>query len=277
MTTRDEFITQYEKRQYFDTPIGHIEFREATPVGKIAPLPVLFAPGWREAPELLQECIFEIYKTGRRVITLSHPTKTSKTERYEDFPKIEAQKAQTLLALIKNRNVTKVDVITHSEGAINSAIAATIQPEYFNTLTLITPAGLTGKDSFTRLTLGFITHLGNLAKIKRGIQKKGKREKVRLLTNATVAIQEVRALTRFDIHPLLLQLHKKGVPTGMLLGKTDIVFPYKKVITHLSRSGSAPYYGLDLIMTKPGGHKLYTDPEGIMSQVISILQQLEKL
>lgn len=281
MSNRSDFEQQFEKRHYFQSPFGKIEFREVIPSNPKTHIPVLFAPGWRETPELQKECINQVFNTKRRVLTLVHTSKLYKREKLGDYPEAELQKAQTLLSLLKERSIQEVDVITHSEGAINVTIAATLTPERFRNLVLVTPAGLTGKDSLTRVSIGFLKHISqsksSLHRPNRDVRKIQHKKDVNIIQNMLFALQEGKAIAGFDIHPLLLDLKKKVIRIAVLVGKNDTVFPYAKITSHLNQLSAAPNYGFDIFATKPGGHELYANPAEIMPQIESLLMGLERL
>lgn len=278
MSEYQDFFEQFHRRKYLQSPFNKIETIDIVPSSGIQQLlPVLFAPGWRETPELQRECLFEVYKFHRRVLTLLHSTLLMEEKKVEQFPQIELQKAKTLLALLEYKGVEKVDVITHSEGAINVAIAATLEPHRFRNLVLVTPAGLMGKDSIPRIAIGFGQHIINsrsflsLAKAQNGPQK---RVRGSLLQNLRTALQEGLAITSTDIHPLLLRLKEDGIKIAVLVGEKDTALPYRRVVEHLSKTASPPNYGFDIFATRNGGHELYSAPHEVMPMVLELLNKL---
>ncbi len=273
-----DFEEQFHKRDFIQTSLGKIETVDITPERPRITIPILFAPGWRETPELQKECLFEVYSSGRRVITLIHTKKLSIISKQKEYPDVELQKAETLLEILSAKSIEKVDVITHSEGALNVAIAASLKPKQFRNLVLVAPAGLSGTNSIANITVGFIKHItqdGALPLITRKVQIKSHREKINILKNASLALKEGKAIAAYDIHPLLLNLKKKGVRTAVLVGKKDTVFPLKKVKSHLSKLSDDARFGFDVFATKPGGHDLYSKPHEIMQQVERMLEELE--
>ena len=67
------------------------------------------------------------------------------------------RKALTLRDVLNHKGVEKVDVIAHSEGAVNAAIAALLNPEKFRNIIFFGPAGLIGEDDPIRLLKGFVS------------------------------------------------------------------------------------------------------------------------
>ncbi len=77
-------------------------------------------------------------------------------EAVQKYPKEEVRKALNILGVLEEKDVEKTDVIAHSEGAVNTLIAASLYPEKFRNIVLFGPAGLIGEDTFTRLFQGFL-------------------------------------------------------------------------------------------------------------------------
>lgn len=279
MSEISSFQNQFDQnREYIETSYGEIDVIDLIPP-QAKEIPVIFAPGWRETPELQQGCLEEVYNTQRRVIAFVHAASTIAIEKdYGDVPAVELQKARTILAILEAKHIKKTDIIAHSEGAINVAIAASLQPEKFRNIVLVTPAGLHGKDSIPRMLFGFARHMSksglNTNLVIKALKSK-KRRNTSLKQNIHFALQEGIALTSYDIHPLLINLRKKGIKIAVLCGEKDTVLPFKKVKQHLSKLASEPNYGFDIFTTKPGGHELYLEPKEVMPQVLGLLEQLD--
>jgi pimeloyl-ACP methyl ester carboxylesterase len=287
LPTDPSFEKQFEEKALLQTAYGIIETVDATPPVPKESVPVLFAPGWRETPELEKVCLQEVYASGRRVVTLRHTPVIYGAEADHNLPVIEVQKAKTLLTVIDEKSMEQVDIITHSEGAINVAIAATMQSEKFRHLVLVTPAGLGGKSSIPQISFGFARHIARsssqIPRIKAGLMKKSHHVEATVLNSIKTTLQEGAAIASFDIFPLLMELRAQGIKIAVLFGERDTVFPIRKVRRHLTRhmeqlSGLSPYtkkeFGFDIFATKPGGHELYTNSHQIMQQVLELLDAL---
>lgn len=287
LPTDSSFEKQFDVRTLLQTAYGTIETVDITPPMPKESVPVLFAPGWRETPELEKECLQEVYASGRRVVTLRHTPVMYAMEEARNLPNIEVQKAKTLLTVIAENGMEQVDIITHSEGAINVAIAATMQPEKFRHLVLVTPAGLGGKSTVPQIAFGFARHIARsssqIPHIRAGRKGKSHRVEATVRNSIKTALHEGAAIASFDIFPLLLELRTHGVKIAVLFGEKDTVFPIEKVKDHLTRhlerlSGLSPHtreaFGFDIFATKPGGHELYTNSHQIMQQVLGLLDAL---
>lgn len=285
----DFFEKQFSHREYINTSCGLIETVDIKPLHNKVSLPTLFAPGWRETPELMKDCLEITYKTGRRIISLNHSTRSYKMKKLNNFPAVEVQKAKTLLDVIKEKNIPRVDIITHSEGAINVAIAATLEPKKFRNLILVSPAGLIGPDSLIRLLYGFTQHIlaskHPTVRLLRGFRKQKQQKKAGYIKSLLLALQEGKALTTYDIHPLLVNLRKQGIKIAVVAGENDTAFPLEKMKKHFNilltqtmelTTQEKENFGFDIFATKKNGHQLFVNSEENMKPVLEVMNKLEK-
>lgn len=292
MKTDNDFEEQFSKKQYFDTPFGSIETLDIVPQKITDTIPVLLAPGWGETLELQKECLKEVYLSGRRILALRHAIVIKKRKR-EEYPVSELQKSETILTLLEKNGLKKIDVISHSEGSINLAIAATLKPNLFRNLVLVTPAGVSGKDNEFRIIIGFLIHvlrtrsqfsrLVNTRNVLRDMKSLKQQKDITLLHRIRSFQQEISAMATFDIHPLLINLRNHGIKIAILAGEKDPAFPLNRMKKHLEKGIVAynlkteqekKHYGLDIFATKKGGHELYTNTHEIMQQVLFLLKRL---
>ena len=155
------FEAQFAQREYFEVAGGTAEVVDVTPEKLKDEVPLFFAPAWACNIEVYKRAIETLSEQERRVISLNHPRRggdlkaSSSEEEMKKYPEEELRKAYNILEMLDQKGVDKVDVIAHSEGAINVTIAATLHPEKFRNIVYFAPAGLIGKDKFTRLMKGF--------------------------------------------------------------------------------------------------------------------------
>ena len=272
------FDEQFKNRVYFDTPFGRLETLDLIPESIKDAIPVLFAPGWGETPELEKEVLREIFNTGRKVVTIRHARKIQKSEQAHDFPLVEIQKAETLVLFLQAKKIKTIDVITHSEGAINVSIAAVQNPQLFKAILLVTPAGLIGPVFPGKILVGFLMHLlqTNTFALVKANNKYPQKEQMTVKQKFSSLLQEIVAIASTDICPLLEDLKEKGVHIGILAGEKDTVFPAKEMKAHML-SHVPELLGEDgVFQTKPGGHELYANTHNIMNQVMTLLDKLSE-
>ena len=154
------FDAQFAQKERLNLPGGMADIIDVRPENPKTETPVLLAPGWGLTDKVYQPAIQELVKRGRRVISLNHPRiggdmSAAPQEALDKYPTEEVRKALNLIDLLDQKGIEKTDVIAHSEGAINTCIAAVLHPEKFRNIVFYAPAGLIGEDTFTRLLKGF--------------------------------------------------------------------------------------------------------------------------
>lgn len=227
---------QFDKRRKVEVLGGTIEVADISPENPKTETPVIFAPGWGETPEVLKDALMEMSRHNRRVISFSHARGSADAPSLKSYPGVEMQKALALLELLKEGNFEKVDVVAHSEGAINTVIAASMMPERFRNIVFIAPGGMMGKDKFPRLAGGFAKYLiqsalrarnepGGMKNIFRSGIGAGKY----ISANPLKALKEVVAISESEIHEMLRELHREGIGISIIHGVDDPIFPMEKI------------------------------------------------
>lgn len=233
--------------------------------------PILFAPSWAATIKVYEPVLEELYGYGRRALSLSHPRtgdeivfREGEAVVAKEYPKEEVRKALNILSLLEEKGIEKTDVIAHSEGAINTLIAAKMHPERFRAVVLFGPAGLVGKESLVRLGLGSIKHskgrethptlsalpidaqerktaeiegavIGNYAEIPETERSKwvaqtyGEESKTYVLANLRRAVSELVAISNTQIEKLMNEVHAFGVGIMVMSGVDDSIFPMERM------------------------------------------------
>jgi pimeloyl-ACP methyl ester carboxylesterase len=130
----------------YQSPWGIIYAAIVRPADPKSQIPVVLAQGWSENMKVLKESIKQLYAANRIVIALDHPRRGGAIDVHPSYPIEELRKALTIHEIIQQQDILLVDFIAHSEGAINSAIAAFLEPKRVRNIILVDPAGLAGKD-----------------------------------------------------------------------------------------------------------------------------------
>lgn len=242
---------------------GKVELVSYTPEDS-TDVPVIFAPGWGNTEEVLKEPMIMLAdRSKRKTVTVSHPRRGGKIEQHSDFAGEELRKALSLIAACEAEGGGPVDIIAHSEGAINATIAATLRPDLFRSLILVAPGGMVGKDSMwtlfhrsgedTRLTKQRRIEEPELAE-KFDLFKKTSDSYVR--QNPLRALLEAQSIANTEIHLLLRALHDQGKKIAIIHGVNDAMFPMDKM------QQIAKIDQLDGFISTYGGHeefKLHPD------------------
>ena len=209
-----------------------------------------------------------LFEAGYRVITCFHSVALPQ-DSSSKYPSIELQKANNILAVINAKNLTKVHLVTHSEGALNVTIAAQLQPQFISSLILLTPAGLIGKDNLVALGWRFLIFLlnTNTLSVIRNVTRKG-RKHVNFWINLKCGLAEGNAMVTTSIANSLKDIRTHGIKVAIIPGEQDNVFPKEK----MSRVLGEDCY--DLFVTKLGGHEVYTISDVSMKVVKDVLMRI---
>ena len=260
----DHFEQQFAKKDVFKTERGHTEVVDIQPLAPKDVVPVLIAPGWGETPRTHKQSLKIIYDDNRRAITVGHPRHGDSVAPEAEFPMAVVRKTQSLIGVISQRHLGKVDVIAHSEGAINAIIAATLYPEKFRNIVLVSPGGLIGKDKFRKLIgRALVSSFRDTTQAMRNSHEKGPflnavREMAKYIAEnpKRAIIEEFNAMAKSDILEMVKNLHDGGIGISVVAAVDDPIFPISRMTEVLRRSEGV----IDGFYSVKGGHnKLVTD------------------
>lgn len=262
-------------------------------------VPVMLIPGWGHTFEGYKKIIDNIYKgkenegwekikgQGRRVLAVKYSRKNINKEEEFELPAQE-QKARVIIDFLKSKNIKSVDIIAHSEGAINVALASLKNPELFRNLILVAPGGLE-KVSFSKLSLRTI--LNKLSEII------GKRERGNYLPknieekilsdkysnyfqkdakdfigkNKPLSMKEARESTKVFLPELLFKLKELGLFISVISPVNDHTSKMEVVQRNLTEKMVDGFYSVR------GKHDdLIKYPEIFSSLILSAVRALER-
>lgn len=221
-----------------------IEAIDITPKLEKFSTPTLVAPGWATTPESLEKFLEALSDKGRMVLSLSHNRKLeiagalsllrSKKEitgRAGAYSFGEIQKVFSILALIIERGIDKVDAIAYSEAGINVSIAASEYPEKFRSIVYVDPAGMIGKDTFPKLLGRF--SLESIRSTLKSLLRKEARESMKvqwkeslkyIAENIPLALKETIAVSQSDIVEMVKSSKEQGIAISIISGEDDKLF-----------------------------------------------------
>ena len=306
------FDEQFANREMIETAGGTAEVIDVTPENLKDDIPVLFAPAWACTLPIYEPAIKTLTGEGRRTLSLNHPRyggemdlTEEENELVKEYPTEEVRKALTLRDILNQKSIEKVDVIAHSEGAINAAIAALLHPEKFRNIVFFGPAGLIGDDNAKRLLQGF-AHQGDakpsLDEIAPSLEV-SEEEKVRTdtvgsvpirypkisvgedvkeamsavpmelakytLGNPVRSVKEGYGMSQAHIEGLIAKLRERGIGIVVMSAVDDPVFPTERMAT-LLKKGS-----VDGFLSVRGGHgQIGENPERYMVAANQMLENL---
>jgi hypothetical protein len=275
------------KKETISSPMGEIETIEIIPEKEKDSVPVLFAPGWSVTVESSEDSLVELAKKGRRVISLSHPRVGGDKEAQKDISSEEMRKAISILTVINEKGLDKVDIFGYSEGAINSSIlASSLAPKKVGNMVLHNPAGMIGKDSPIKISGRFLNNMTEVIKdeLKHGRDIKDKviiESFKYIVKNPLRSIKEINEISKSDIKGNFKSLNEKGINIAIVHNVDDIVFD-KTVQEGLTSSDSSDGYPVQGYYTissdsKSGHFDFLKDPEKIATVVDHALGGLRNL
>lgn len=202
-------------------------------------MPVLLSGGWSVSAKSLRPAARELFAAGRPAILINHAREGGPTPSNGGYPAELVHKADTILKVIDELGIAKVDSITQSEGAITTAIAAANAPEKFRTLILEAPAGLSGEDTRNRLIGRFALKTGIMMSwdlfVRHPIAAprflSGSGKYIRKAPKKS--LREVEAIATTPINSILDQLRAAGIKVGVIQSRADKGFSHKKIYEQL--------------------------------------------
>lgn len=232
-TQSSSFEQQFSNKETLHFKEGKIDVVDIAPKNLREETPILLVPGWSENPSTYKDSLNFISDQNRRVLSLGYSPNLRKIENDGQYPDVELQKANLLLDVLKQKGIEKIDVIAHSEGAINVLIAAMIDPSYFRNVVLDKPAGLIGHDSKRGLISRFISLMKQEIKLRpllstdpNSALTAAARVTAYLAEHPVRVMKELDALTSYEITDLIKDLREKeGVMFSVFAGVDDPLFP----------------------------------------------------
>jgi pimeloyl-ACP methyl ester carboxylesterase len=233
-TETSKFEDKFNSRETIKLYGGITEIVDINPENPKKDVPVLLAPGWAGSLDLYKNAI-EKLSDDRRVLSLEHPRHGHNGPipieiDTNEYSQEQLRKALNLIGLLDYKNIKSTDAIAHSEGAINLVIAATLYPDKFRNIVLFAPAGLSGKETFTRLFTDFTNfaiNQGKEADIDKSVLKTVLDYVAR---NPLRAMNEALGISQDQIHELLRYLHKeKNIGITIIATENDNVFDLSKI------------------------------------------------
>jgi pimeloyl-ACP methyl ester carboxylesterase len=281
----DSFEAQFAKREHLNVAGGNAEVLDITPEKLKDETPIFFAPGWGCDIDMYKRATKELSDQDRRIVSMSHPREATDLEAYateeemEKYSEGQLRKAYSILGVMEQKNITQVDAIAHSEGAINLTIAAVLHPEKFRNIVYFAPAGLIGKDKFTRLVQGFARQIKRAESLSDYPVSEGEKETAAaaiksvssyILENPKRALEETLEISNSQIYDMIRYLHEKGIGIIVMAAQDDPVFPLEKM------AKIAELDMMDLLAVTKGGHGAIGDqPELFMREAEDLLSALQ--
>lgn len=268
----------FQTRTYFvESPVGRSSVYSVSPLEPKTDIPVVIAAGWSGSPKTYFPSQTVLASRGRTSFVFDHPRRGGEVKLNSPYPEAESRKAYTLLEVIKSTDKAKVDVLAHSEGAIYTAIAASLKPEKFRNIVFVAPAGMIGKDTIVQLLKRSyrksVRHKAQATAERttavrfKNVQKDSVSY---FLQNPQRAIDEGIAISKSDISGMLTHLHSKGIGIVIIQHAEDEAFPLERI---QKKAKTTQFNG---ILSVTGLHDdVYMHPEKYTAAAEEMLTALE--
>lgn len=303
------FESQYDRKENFVINGAKVDSVDIKPEHQKDEVPVLVVPGWGATMESFKPGMKVLTDKERRVVSLDFPRKGGKIPEssndeiekwYSDkgkeqpkWPAEELRKANTVVGLLDHKGLDKVDVIAHSEAAINVSIAAMLHPEKFRGRTIVyySPAGIIGKDNIFRLQKGAGANKSRtetVADIPVTEAETEYLESTKHITpdymkaNPLRALKEIWAISQAQTEDMFRYIREQGIKIVVIAAVDDTMFPMEKMQKNpklkSDLSKETPNEGIvDGFVSVRGGHmQIQVHPELYMSAAESMLEQPKK-
>ncbi|MBI3627851.1 MAG: alpha/beta hydrolase [Candidatus Sungbacteria bacterium] len=296
---RESFEDQFLHPEVYDLEGSgsQVKIYDLKPEQPKSQVPTYFAMGWSETPTALRENLIGLAEEGRHVIASDTPHGLETNEEGLDYNMAELRKMTGLMQTLETKEIEKVDVVAHSEGAVFTAIAASLHPEKFRNIVFVNPAGMIGKDNPLSLVARFgadmIHHVLNTgmskekkaayAKIEGTAKSKEPSPLNAILTVSGSPIRsakEIGAISATDVVSMLESLHDNGIGITVIYGAEDKTFPAtrmsKTIRSKEDREAGRPLK-IDGALAVAGTHnQMFKNPKAFARLLDQSLADLEK-
>ena len=207
------------------------------PEGEPSGLPILIAPGWTATFPLIRHILLDLRQLNRPIYAVLHPRVKQLPDNEGEYDGTQILKADHILAVIKEYNLNKVDLLSHSSGSIEAVRVAELIPDKIRSLLLLNPAGLLHKPSlfkFYRRSLIKMVDDTWQSIVARNRNKEmynyhygqGRRY---ILFHIPKAFKELHGINRAKLHSAIEGLRAKGVYVAVIAGDSDVMYPLKEL------------------------------------------------
>lgn len=290
------FESKNVHKEHFVVNGAEVDAIDVKPENPKTEIPVLVAPGWGATMKNFESGIEVLVKKGRHVLSLDHPRRggtvpdshnkeieewyKKKGKEYPGWPSAELRKANTILGLLEQKKLDKVDAIAHSEGAINVCIAAMLHPEKFTdrTIVLYNPAGIIGKDTLPRLVKGALANPGHPQSISEIPVTETETKRLKLaadearkyvIKNPSRGLEEIMAISQAQIEDMLRYLREKGIKIIIVGAVDDTYFPMER----MQKNKNVKYLDtVDGFLSVTGAHDQLKVDDRYISAIESMLK-----
>lgn len=267
---------QYNNSETVELYGGKLHVVDVQPEQQKSEIPVFVAPGWAANAEVFKDNILGCATEGRRTLSLQN-FHGIKAENIDDYPNAELRKVAALIKTLDEKQIEKTDVIAHSEGALYTIIAAKLYPDRFRNIVLVAPAGMIGKDTVTRLGVGFSHDVTRQmvngvidGEIRRPMLRAFRESGKAVASGPLESVKQVFAIADAEIHNWLKELKDQGIGIAIIHGVDDKAFPMERMQAVAKSEQMHGFYSV-----KGGHNDIYLKPKEFTALAENALSGLE--
>ncbi|MFA7244649.1 MAG: alpha/beta hydrolase [Candidatus Magasanikbacteria bacterium] len=230
---------QFRHPKKIETVDGPLMIHEIIPEND-REIPVFISSGFTQGADTIEPIAVGLADKGdRRVIfpDLPHGNPSSVRDR-ELWNESEYHhgKAMTIIKTLEEIDISKTDIVGHSEGCISIIFAAALYPEKFRNIVLVNPAGLIGKDSLLATAKRFLKNLRVSAEqVKQDqavaeVSKLGKPERDgNFKKDLKKTYNSAKSITMTELEEIMAIVVSKGIKISIIHTEDDNIFPLERV------------------------------------------------
>ncbi|MFA6428828.1 MAG: alpha/beta hydrolase [Candidatus Buchananbacteria bacterium] len=227
---------------------------------KPANLPIVIVPGWAGTAKNYQTLISSLQKQTNQKIY------------FVDYHQADLINIDILYDFLIKHQLAKVNLIAHSAGAINALTLARYEPQLFNKIVLVDPAGLIKDNNFSHLIGHGLMYLLNSSKdILAGRNRIAGLTVIRDLIQYTFdnpikSLAETKNISDHQISGFIQPLLQAGIKLYLIHGERDSLFPVTEITAIAKRNHLTNFY------TVPAEHNdIFIAPEPYVKIIAKIL------
>ena len=223
--------------------------------------PVIFVPGLGKTLLDYKATLFELYKRGHRILSITPPTLDESklgvnngSPSLQMSPPIFQLRAEALQKLCATKGLVHIDVVTHSEGILHAVIAAGKDATLFRNFVFIAPPGFATHSAPTILKRALSNAVQGMTSERRNQPPLSSPRPAYSMKNAKAVIGSVIYPGQVSIIDEVQSLRDQGHQVAVIAYEDDWMLPlaeFKKILVP-SEDGMSPV--VDRFGSLPGTH-----------------------
>jgi pimeloyl-ACP methyl ester carboxylesterase len=237
LSLKDRFVRARTVLQY---PEGVVQTVDLSAVHHTENVPVILVPGWGNSHlEQYGKVLFSLAEKRRTIgfssphgIGIEHAENCFSDSDIKSFSSVYLRKTAAFFEAVRFHNLSKIDAVGYSEGALIIAIAATLRPQMFRNVIFVNPAGTLGKTHPVLFLARYLLEVvnGSLCSLKSGsffkkVSHIAGGHMQRIFSEPKRAKEDLYAAARANLFSEIHIPLRAGVKFAAVIAKDDMLFP----------------------------------------------------